>query len=846
MYPGELEANAKLTNKDFFSIAIDGLALQLTNLIGVEDLSQPLLSKIRDEAHRYFKTGVCQKQDDSSTVCINPSMLNPTTLDWEMHHSLCPYDGYLPLTKEELDTSAKKGILIQSCQKILQNLVSSYRRRIEAVKVHIHLKDAVEYCYSTAETFDVIDCSNLADHVGLVNMLNACQARLSDNPDAIFFTESMNWLDLSNSIAQYVEKALCSPLSMIQTIYGLRLVNHVELGSMSLPNLRRAKAQPVNLAWKKVIPFRNVELSPSPALKRCLDQLAAICFDAKFPFRLTGVPPGARSGMLCYSPFTYNYVVSSMMQRLGGESWLKEAPILPSEFQLSRRTMDAWREGETLCKFSAEIQPDKSSLLNIHGTPPLRLIFLPLLHSMKNLNFSGPGVHFIDNFHLEFRGEMVYVSCLLAPDHELKSHIAVIVDIVNGLPVYIFESWKVDKCCDLVFPFANSLRLEPSGNKELKIGSCVEFDDSYAVKIAVECDDKVISGKFISFHLKLTEIIPGNLYFTGLKVATSERKPCESSHDVTVSLSQPINVEPLTLSFSHPVFDIHATLHRKGRFIELVLMKAIQEPWPCEFQASASSRWTADNLKPWIEKKIVRPAKNPNLNSLEMHLNSQFNYLHLMNPSLMERTPLTVVRDIVRALFFNASPCIRIMYKDSSSDNPEWYLRVHQPILTSPLGGPMLMLSALDNRLVAILKREGKWDKREASKDFANIFPDYSAERLMTIEIETAQQMNLWRYFLRLNSTRILPSALQKKTVPLGEDSPWLVTFISPLYLDCPYNQKVVDDFKSAGLNETNACGACGKNPKNPKRCSRCRLVFYCSAECQRAHWAKHKLFCTK
>ena len=500
MYPGELKAEAKLKNMDCFSIAVNGLALQLTNLIGIEDLSESVLSKIRNEARRYFKTGICQTQEHSSTVCINPSMLNPKTLNWEIHHSLCPFDGYLPLTREELDTSAEKGIMVKSCQKILQKLVSSYRRRIEAVRVHIHLKDAVEYCYSeTAEKFDVIDCSNLADHVGLVNMLNACQARLSDNPDALFFTESMNWLDLSDSVVQYVEKALCSPLSMIPTIYGLRLVNHVELGSMSLPNLRSAKAQPVNLCWKKVLPFRNVELSPSPTLKRCLNQLAAICFDAKFPFRVTGVPPGVRCGMLFYSPFTYNYVVSSMMQRLGGESWLKEALNLPSEFQLSRRTMDAWREGETLCTFSAEIQPEKSSPLSSRGIQSLlRLIFLPLRHSMENLKFSGPNVHFIDNFQLEFREKSVYVSCLLAPDHQLKeTHFAVIVDVVNGLPVYVFESFQVDQCCDFVYPFANPLRLDPTGNKEMEIGSCVESEMSYKVKIAVNCGDETISGKFL-------------------------------------------------------------------------------------------------------------------------------------------------------------------------------------------------------------------------------------------------------------------------------------------------------------------------------------------------------------
>jgi len=30
------------------------------------------------------------------------------------------------------------------------------------------------------------------------------------------------------------------------------------------------------------------------------------------------------------------------------------------------------------------------------------------------------------------------------------------------------------------------------------------------------------------------------------------------------------------------------------------------------------------------------------------------------------------------------------------------------------------------------------------------------------------------------------------------------------------------------------------------KKCSRCKLVRYCSAECQKNHWPKHKLVCVK
>jgi 2-polyprenyl-3-methyl-5-hydroxy-6-metoxy-1,4-benzoquinol methylase len=41
------------------------------------------------------------------------------------------------------------------------------------------LEDALEFCYSeNVNKFDVIDCSNMADHVGLVNLILACIGKL--------------------------------------------------------------------------------------------------------------------------------------------------------------------------------------------------------------------------------------------------------------------------------------------------------------------------------------------------------------------------------------------------------------------------------------------------------------------------------------------------------------------------------------------------------------------------------------------------------------------------------------------------------------------------------------------
>ena len=39
-------------------------------------------------------------------------------------------------------------------------------------------------------------------------------------------------------------------------------------------------------------------------------------------------------------------------------------------------------------------------------------------------------------------------------------------------------------------------------------------------------------------------------------------------------------------------------------------------------------------------------------------------------------------------------------------------------------------------------------------------------------------------------------------------------------------------------------CAKCNRSAKNLRRCSKCKNVYYCSIDCQRADWHKHKPLC--
>ena len=326
---------------------------------------------------------------DEINVCVNPTLLHPTTHRWQVHYTLSPYDGFLPFSRDEkLDTSAKSGILTRSCQNILKSLVSSFRRRAQSVKVFFYLQDALEFCYGgTNIKFDVIDCSNLADHVGLVNLNNACRLRIADHPEAIVQTESMIWKAFAPTVLQYLEEILCCPLSMIPTIYGFRLVNHVEMGSSSIPNFERLLEQPFTLCWKNTTPFKNAILYPSPALTGCLERLASKCYlmldmDKSLPLMKV-----KRTDQCC-TPLTFQYVASSLAMRGGSNHWIKDVSCqldskLASSFRLSKRTIESWEDGLPLLKLTAEINVNEGNFIpklmasSIVGTPVLRLILVP-------------------------------------------------------------------------------------------------------------------------------------------------------------------------------------------------------------------------------------------------------------------------------------------------------------------------------------------------------------------------------------------------------------------------------------------------------------------------------------
>jgi hypothetical protein len=515
LHTGLLQKKAQLSNADLFTASLNELAENFQSHEGFIGLAPFVKKKINDEVVECYRYGSSRRHnDDKPVLCVNPTLLNPKTHDWEIF-CLIPFKGYLPMAKGELITSVEE-IMTHSCSEILKRLVSSYRSRIPTVKIVFHLEEAIKHCYSDANKFDVIDCSHFVEHVGFANLVVACCQKLSDNPNAVLYTAIFT--DRHHSANNIVETSLCASLSMIPTIYGLRLADHVELRDSAVDYLRCCTLQrgrPVILCWQKVPNFQNIKLVPSPDLDRCITKLAKLCHQITLPNPVSPVLKdqqdqqqqriNSAGSEIYYTPLTFNYILDSIIKRLGQDCWSPDLLDIAPQFFLARKTLGDWKNGKKMIKLTAGVQYIRKCTVHAvsqESTPLLRLVFVRKDSYKLNPDLSGPDVHFIDNFELEFKYSLKEikvetVSFLLACDHGFdETYDAIVVNASNGMPLLLldpFESMRVEEY-GVPYPIDQSksqLPLDPKNKMYMKVESCIESEEQYTLRIAIECDGNV-------------------------------------------------------------------------------------------------------------------------------------------------------------------------------------------------------------------------------------------------------------------------------------------------------------------------------------------------------------------
>ena len=231
------------------------------------------------------------------------------------------------------------------------------------------------------------------------------------------------------------------------------------------------------------------------------------------------------------------------------------------------------------------------------------------------------------------------------------------------------------------------------------------------------------------------------------------------------------------------------------------------------------------------------------------------------------RSPLDEVREIVRAIFYGNFFNSFYLFAVRHFDEPVFYLKI-QPILRFlPHGAPLLITSVNDVQLAQQLMAKGALEPDQYQADFHRIFTEGVSRPVCIINASSTEELKLLRYAFRVNLTKMRRSVWQSRNLPRGGNSPWMSTFISPLYTENPgfvcsyisdqitqcarhHDHQIKPD---AGMQTITfirfspllQCAACNIKKIELKKCSRCKTVAYCSTSCQKSHWISHRPQCS-
>lgn len=244
--------------------------------------------KMMVEIDRFVSEGYCKDERNAKFHRCNPTLMTPERKRWQVHCLSNPFDSYFPIPdslnepKEKIlsDIASGKKTLYNYCLTEMERRVKELRSRKNVIVFNFHSSDYTELKNDEKmkTKFQVVYSWELAERVGLANLIPATIDCLADDdPNAVLVTGTYSWgLPTTSAVAEYVKSSLSCPLSLLPTVFGVKLTNEPEQLSspVCVKGGHHAYKDHVNLTWVKALPYSsNVKLAISPDLKSAIDLL---------------------------------------------------------------------------------------------------------------------------------------------------------------------------------------------------------------------------------------------------------------------------------------------------------------------------------------------------------------------------------------------------------------------------------------------------------------------------------------------------------------------------------------------------------------------------------------------
>ena len=383
-------------------------------------------------------------------------------------------------------------------------------------RFHFYLGDSLELCLTNEEwknKFHVIHCPNYyADFVGLQNLLPIVSQCLNgDFPEAILVTEifKLRIEGKSFSLVDTVERTLKCPLTMIPTVYGVKLSDHLRLGISVGCQLhdRNSSRSAFALTWTKapVAYSPEIQLEPSPALKSVFTALGEACFILSDSSAFSA--PGTNYYRKLYqqsqnfvrnSPLTFFYILQSLFNRFNSVEDIADSLIqqcLPPCYHLAWRTLQHWMTGEEVLLFFTTDEEMRQAILNekseVLELTQVQFVLKPMDGKTRYRTGQIVGddffsdAHFVFNLNWKETNDEFAVSFLLPKDQSRNSTTKLFVIDRNTKKLLYSVSLRAQSMQRKVLTNLNphrSVRLSNPPNPSIVV-RCQESEDEYALTI---------------------------------------------------------------------------------------------------------------------------------------------------------------------------------------------------------------------------------------------------------------------------------------------------------------------------------------------------------------------------